>query len=43
MAQLHDFAGSGAFAQHLLDRIAGDDVNHQEDESEDEPQRGQSE
>jgi len=30
MPQLSYFAGRGAFAKHLLDRIAGNDVNHQE-------------
>ncbi len=41
MAQLRKFAGRGAFAQHLLDRIAGHDVNHQEYEGQHQPERRQ--
>src|SRR5258708_26578138 len=36
--QLSDFPGRGAFAEHLLDRITGNDVNHQENQSEDKPE-----
>ena len=43
VAKLRDFAGRGAFAEHLLDRIAGDDVNHEKDQSEDEPERWKGE
>jgi hypothetical protein len=43
MTQLNDFARSRAFAQHLFDRIARHDVDHEEDERENKPQRGQSE
>src|SRR5712692_6826850 len=43
VAKLRDFSGRGAFAEHLLDRIAGDDVNHEKDQSEDEPERGKGE
>ena len=43
VAELGDFSGRGAFAEHLLDGIAGDDVNHEEDQSEDEPKRGECE
>ena len=32
-----------AFPEHLLDGIAGDDVNHKEDEREDEPEGWKSE
>ena len=43
VAKLRDFAGRGAFAKHLLDKIAGDDVNHEKDQSEDEPERWKGE
>ena len=43
VAELRDFAGSGAFAEHLLDRVAGDDVNHQKNQGEDQPKRGKRE
>jgi hypothetical protein len=43
VAKLRDFSGRSAFAEHSLDRIAGDDVNHEKDQSEDEPQRGKGE
>lgn len=40
VAELCDLAGGGAFAEHLLDGIAGHDVDHQEDECENEPKGG---
>src|SRR5260370_2573366 len=40
--QLRNFPGRGAFAEHLLDRIAGNDVNHQENQGENEPERRES-
>jgi hypothetical protein len=43
VAKLRDFSRSRAFAEHLFDGIAGDDVNHEKDQSEDEPQRGKGE
>jgi hypothetical protein len=43
MAQLHSRTGRRAFAKHLLDRIAGHDVNHQENEREHQPEGGQRE
>ena len=43
MAQLYNLAGCSAFAEHLFDGVAGNDVNHQEDKREDKPKRGQSE
>jgi hypothetical protein len=39
MAQLRNFSGRGAFAEHLLDRVARNNVNHQENQGEDEPER----
>jgi len=42
MAELREFAGSGAFAEHLFDGIAGHDVDHQKNEREHQPQCGQS-
>ena len=39
MAELGDFSGRGAFAEHLLDRVTRNDVDHQENQSEDEPER----
>src|SRR6266851_1845995 len=41
--KLRDFSRSRAFAEHLFDGIAGDDVNHEKDQSEDEPERGKGE
>ena len=43
MPQLRQLSGCRALPQHLLDGIARDDVNHQEDERENEPQRRQRE
>ena len=43
VTELDDFSWRGAFAEHLLDGIAGDEVNLEEDESEDEPERGKGE
>ena len=43
MAQLHQLSRRRALPQHLLDGIARDDVNHQKDERENEPQRRQRE
>ena len=43
VTELDDFSGRGVFAEHLLDRIAGDDVNHEKDQSEDEPERWKGE
>ena len=40
MAQLCDLPGGRAFPEHLLDGITRHDVNHQEDERKDEPERG---
>ena len=42
MAQLRNFSRRGAFAEHLLDRIARNNVNHRENQGEDEPERGES-
>ena len=42
MAHLHEFAGSRAFAEHLLDRVAGNDVDHEKHEGEHQPEGGQS-
>jgi hypothetical protein len=39
VTQLHDFTGGRAFTEHLLDGIARDNVDHQENEREDEPKR----
>ena len=36
VAELGDFSGCGAFAEHLLDGVAGNNVNHQENQGEDE-------
>jgi len=41
VTKLREFARSGAFAEHLLDGIAGDDVNHQENQGEHQPKRGE--
>ena len=43
VAELRDFSRRGALAEHLFDRIAGHDVNHEEDESENEPESGKGE
>ncbi len=43
VAKLDDFSGCGAFAEHLLDGIARDDVDHEKDQSENEPERGERE
>ena len=40
--KLCQFTRSGAFAEHLFHRVAGDDVNHQENKREDEPESGES-
>jgi hypothetical protein len=37
LAQLFDLAGSGAFAKHLPDRIAGNEVDEQQNQSQNEP------
>jgi hypothetical protein len=37
MAGCLDIAGGGAFSEHLLDGIAGDEVNQQKDSRDDEP------
>ena len=42
VAQLSRGAGCGAFTEHLLDWIAGDNVNHQKDEGEHQPEGRQS-
>jgi hypothetical protein len=39
MTQLDDLSGRGALAKHLLDRIARDEVNHQENQCKNEPER----
>ena len=41
MPELRQFPGRGAFPKHLLYGIAGDDVNHQEDQREHQPEGGQ--
>src|SRR5882724_1949227 len=43
MTQLRSGAGCCAFAKHLLDGIAGDNMNHQENECEHQPDGGQRE
>jgi len=43
MAQLSQLPRCRALTQHLLDGIAGHDVDHEKDEREDEPECGQSE
>src|ERR1700756_5063515 len=40
--KFRDLAGRGAFAEHLLDGITRDNVNHQEYEGEYQPQRWKS-
>jgi hypothetical protein len=37
VAQLFDLTGSGAFAKHLLDRIAGNEVDEQKNQGQDQP------
>ena len=37
VAQLFDLAGSGAFAKHLPDRIAGNEVDEQKNQGQNEP------
>jgi hypothetical protein len=41
--QLRDLAGSGAFAEPLLHRIARHNVDERKDQRQNEPQRGQGE
>ena len=41
MAELRKLTGRGAFAEHLLHGIAGNDVNHQEYEGEHQPESRQ--
>jgi len=43
MTQLSELPWGRPLVQHLLDGIARDDVNHQKDERENEPQRRQRE
>ena len=43
MSQLHDLTGCRTLAEHLFDGIAGNDVDHQENERENEPERRQRE
>ena len=41
VAKLRNLSGSGAFSQHLFHRIAGYNVNHQEDQGQHQPERRQ--
>ena len=43
VAKLREVFGAGAFAEHLSDRIAGNDVCEEENHGQDEPQRGKRE
>ena len=40
-AKRSDVGGTRAFTQHLLDRVAGHDMDQEEDDGDDEPQHGQ--
>ena len=43
VAERVDVGGGGAFAEHLDDGVAGDEVDEQEDDRDDDPQDGQRE
>lgn len=43
VAKLGDVLGASAFAEHLLDRIAGNDVGEKENHGDDEPEGGKRE
>jgi hypothetical protein len=40
VAEDFEVGGTGAFAEHLLDRVAWDEVNEEEDEGDDQPEDG---
>jgi hypothetical protein len=42
VAQLGNFSGRGAFPEHLLDSVARNKVNQEENQGEDEPERRES-
>ncbi len=43
VAEGGDVGGGGAFAEHLDDRVAGDEVDEEKDDGDDDPEHGEGE